>query len=89
MENLIPTAEEFFIQITGIQIQGKNNHYSEIGGISIENSKIYKFAIDFAKLHVEVALKEASENVEILQYANTSEINKDSIINAYPLNNIK
>lgn len=94
MENLIPTAEEFFIETTGIQIQGKNNYYSEIGGISIENSKIYKFAIDFAKLHVEAALKRASRkadyklNGQFGAYQKIS-INRKEILNSYPLTNIK
>lgn len=74
------------------------------------------FAIEFAKLHVEAALKEASENAyfitrdhdmynrEYLKYVdidpNDTEgdtfcyggsivINEDSILNAYPLENIK
>ena len=46
--------------------------------------------IEFAKLHVEAALKEASEEayVEVLDY-NDYEVNKQSILDAYPLENIK
>lgn len=52
-----------------------------------------ELAIKFAQLHVQAALKSASENVEIddydihKQYAPT--VNIDSILNAYPLENIK
>jgi hypothetical protein len=49
---------------------------------------IIESMIEFAKFHVQLALKEASENVEILQYSNMAKINKDSILNAYPLTNI-
>ena len=47
--------------------------------------------IAFAKYHVELALKEASENAEtsIIKYTDDYEIDKDSILNAYPLSNIK
>ena len=46
--------------------------------------------ITFAKMHVEEALKEASEEVyvEVLDY-NDYEVNKQSILDAYPLENIK
>lgn len=71
-----------------------------------------ELAISFAKLHVEAALKKASENANMLgitQHNNQApnqiedfvyvtdsngpdygyEVNKDSILNAYPLENIK
>jgi hypothetical protein len=55
---------------------------------SIES--IYNNMIEFAKLHVEAALKEASENAESYVIGGlTSEVDKDSILNAYPLTNIK
>ena len=41
--------------------------------------------ITFAKMHVEEALKEASEQVDTV----FCEIDRDSILNAYPLENIK
>lgn len=99
--NEIPIAEEFYKQITGCVINHKDIKIS---------------MIEFAKLHVEAALKEASENAyfitrdhdmynrEYLKYididSNNTEgdtfcyggsiiINEDSILNAYPLNNIK
>ena len=53
--------------------------------------------IDFAKMHVEAALKEASENAKAHlehngEWVSTnvkSRVNKDSILNSYPLENIK
>jgi hypothetical protein len=82
--NKIPTAKEFYKEITGCVINHKD----------IETT-----IIEFAKLHVQEALKEASEEAtityEIHEDKNTGieytakVINKDSILNAYPLENIK
>lgn len=81
---MIPTAEEF--------LRGKP--------FSIES--IYSNMIQFAKLHVEAALKEASETATInknkgqvtgREFGNVTDgsysINQPSILNAYPLENIK
>jgi hypothetical protein len=45
---------------------------------------------EFAKLHVEAALKQATEcaEVNVLNY-NDYEVDKKSILNSYPLENIK
>ena len=50
--------------------------------------------IDFAKLHVEAALKEASEKATVntepdYRGGEWSIVDTDSILNAYPLENIK
>lgn len=52
---------------------------------------IMEIMIEFARLHVEEALKQASENVElqIIKYTDDYEVDKSSILNAYPLENIK
>lgn len=52
---------------------------------------LQKMLIEFAKLPVEAALKKASENVIVNNYHNEGgvKINKNSILNAYPLENIK
>jgi hypothetical protein len=80
MENKTPTAEEYakYMLPNGI------DWYSEFGEMMIE----------FAKLHVEMALKEASENAELKYRINDISCNdkildKKSILNAYPLTNIK
>ena len=44
--------------------------------------------ITFAKMHVEEALKEASEQVYVSDTV-FCEIDRDSVLNAYPLENIK
>ena len=46
--------------------------------------------IEFAKLHVEAALEEANRKVIVTYYYDEGiRVNKDSILNAYPLTNIK
>jgi hypothetical protein len=46
--------------------------------------------IEFAKLHVQEALKQAAENAELESYGKFGcSINKESILNSYPLGNIK
>ena len=46
---------------------------------------------NFAKLHVQEALYVAYNNAELrnVKYSNDVEIDKDSILNAYDLDNIK
>ena len=71
----IPTAEDFFAE-----------HCVEI------DSTVAKQMIEFAKLHVEAALKEASEKAyyrDTNGFIETSSENKQSILNSYPLTNIK
>ena len=95
MEKL-PTAETFFL----------NTYFSD--SISDDDKRLWlecnrqakesvQIMIEFAKLHVEAALKEASENAETedvwegntgSEYCDTN-VNKDSILNSYPLENIK
>ena len=72
----IPTAEEF--------LRGKP--------FSIES--IYNNMIEFAKLHVQAALKAADDNadVTVIDVDMTGSIwgvDSDTILNAYPLENIK
>lgn len=76
MANL-PTAEEF------LDLQHNIIPSTEFD--------IRKVMIEFAKLHVEEALKEASEKglVEANEGGYTSFLDKDSILTAYPLTNIK
>jgi len=84
MENNIPTAEEL-----ALQMQDTLSYDDLINP--------YKFASlvskEFAKLHVEAALKKASEDAEINDYDEHKQysphINEKTILNAYPLTNIK
>jgi hypothetical protein len=78
-ENKIPTAEEFYKKITGCIINHKD---------------VKTTMIEFTKLHVAEALKEVKKNIKvyIVEYGNVKgykETVEESILNAYPLNNIK
>ena len=80
----IPTAEEFFEQWCD------NKGYVAID----ECNDISECMIEFAKLHVEAALKHASELAEISNKPKfpgdyNLVIDEDSILNSYPLENIK
>lgn len=78
----IPTAEEMF----------KANPILPEG---LERQACIAFMKTFAKLHVEAALKEASEKVEFNpgEYISDGhweqEIDRESILNSYSLDNIK
>jgi len=76
---MIPTAEEFFKEKYGINDR-----------ISTNNASL--LAIEFAKLHVEAALKEALESIPCLgsstDIASYEEVEKE-VLNAYPKELIK
>jgi hypothetical protein len=76
--NNIPTAEKFFLLAENWGFAGK---------------QVHEKMIEFAKLHVKAALKEASEKATAgHSYPwthNEPYVDKDSILNAYSLDNIK
>jgi hypothetical protein len=75
MQGKIMTAEEFL------------EHIEENGKYTFDWKE---FGILFAKYHVEQALKCASEEAESYVIGGlTSEVDKESILNTYPLKNIK
>jgi len=79
VEDKIPTAEEFLKR-------DESGVYNEID--------IIHAMIEFTKLHVEAALKAASENATVntepdYRGGEWSIVDTDSILNAYPLDNIK
>ena len=80
----IPTAEEFINENGGFLKYSSAQEFVECQSLMIE----------FAKLHVQAALKEASEGV-IVNYTDDyackgdRELDSDYILNAYPLENIK
>lgn len=80
VENGIPTAEEFFIRVVGENPDEFNGYIKEC-------------MIEFAKLHVEAALKAASEEADYItdgqEHITDVWIDKDSILKSYPLDNIK
>lgn len=88
----IPTAEEFATEFDNMRMPRGVSYQKEIGEVMIE----------FAKLHVTTALKTASEKGKIklepmgVNVDNGESIfdphyiiDEDSILNAYPLENIK
>ena len=102
----IPTAEEFlkdkFKQIYRKQPEGFTSKIPEsryldlhvTGRIDGREQNYPEMMIEFAKLHVKAALKDAYNNVEIYNKSKfPGDINyqadPDSILNAYPLTNIK
>lgn len=80
--NNIPTAEEFALQ---------DGWHKVIDHVTKTRM------VEFAKLHVQAALKVASENVKVdieiedsfFQTNVIKIVKKDSILNSYPLTNIK
>lgn len=84
MENKIPTAEEFIEETYSF--------------IPFELDQITELMQEFAKLHVQKALKRASVLAELKDIGIDDEtgvgesnivVDKQSILNAYPLDNIK
>ena len=81
----IPTAEECFNNFVDFEICPLKEYTTE----ELIND-IKKAMIEFAKLHVEAALKEASEKAEWKGHTLAAvEICDYSILDAYPLENIK
>ena len=76
---MTPTAKEFL----------KNFHRQEEHNLE---QGVQEAMIEFSKLHVEAALKAAVRNAEITtigRYTKTQLIDEDSILDSYPLTNIK
>ena len=72
MENKIVTGEEFL---------------NSKGITGIQANTISNWMVEFTKLHVEAALKEAAEIVDM--EVEKDFLTKDVILNAYTLTNIK
>jgi hypothetical protein len=87
----IPTAEEMLkVQLAGLKIDyvGFNKEVLAKSGLpGILDNLIQDVMIEFAKLHVEAALEAAGEIIE--NELEKDFLNKDSILTAYPLENIK
>jgi len=97
----LPTAEEFLTDkyscIYEKQCEGFKNlpksRFLEMqitGRINGTEQNVLEMMIEFAKLHVEAALKEASKKGKCVEYmVGEYTVKKDSILNSYPLENIK
>jgi len=71
----IPTAEEFLKECQSNPHKGWSTR---------------KAMIEFAKLHVEAALKAAYDNIEYTEVdSSVPYVVEESILNSYPLENIK
>ena len=90
---MIPTAKEF-----SEKIQYDLEYHNEGGCQGIELRSLEKYLIEFAKLHVTEALKQASEKLtmkikedvqELEMNDDWMEVDKKSILNAYNLDEIK
>ena len=80
----IPTAEEFFIKYSD------NTSLSEGYYEYLVDKDSFKGAmIEFAKLHVEAALQEGKKKAEEIMSHSWEKEYEDSILNSYPLTNIK
>ena len=93
MENkIIPTAEEWLLNHKEMSKYDVAD-YDEGGYLGVNEKALYKIMIEFAKLHVEAALKAAYEKAEINDFDEHFEyspsVDKDSILNSYPLDLIK
>lgn len=71
----IPTAEEFMLE----NLQ------------SMDQTEVEHAMIEFAKLHVQAALETASNEAttKFIAFTDDEEVDKYSILTAYPLDNIK
>lgn len=81
----IPTAEQLLSNnIDGLKDALKNDDlYYFYRGV------ICEFAKSFTEKHVTEALKQANEKVRYIRIGSNVSINESSILNAYPLDNIK
>lgn len=82
----LPTAEEFLIR------QGCQRMNCEGEDCDFFEDVQPKDLIEFAKLHVQAALKEALESIPCLGSSTdipSYEEVEDAVLNAYPLDNIK
>jgi hypothetical protein len=103
----IPTAKELYLKTLFPSLFENKRDEVELWFETSNDAKEHiKAMIDFTKLHVEQALKEASESrcikmhdkiwfaqslepgTKILDTVNIT-VDKDSILNSYPLENIK
>jgi hypothetical protein len=89
VEDKIPTAEDFLQNSLTI------SHFydDKTENMVCFSDDVQQAMIEFAKLHVEACKKEIIEKVEINDYdvhgQYSPDVDRDSILNAYPLENIK
>jgi len=80
---MIPTAEELLAN----SFDGLREVINDDDLFFFYKGVMCEFAKNLAELHVEEALKIASKNAQVTDWGYA--VSKDSILNAYPLENIK
>lgn len=81
------TAKEFLENHSDLSIYSVQE-YDEGGYIGVNELNLYNIMIEFAKLHVQAALESAAKNAEI-SCGPPCCVDTESILNAYPLDQIK
>ena len=87
----ISTVEEFLVA-QGVFYKPEISNFNLVttrDAHVFTQKNIKRAMIEFAKLHVQAALEEASENVEVNGNTPQKRIDRQSILNTYPLENIK
>jgi hypothetical protein len=94
----LPTAEEWLLNHKELSIYHVEE-YDEGGYLGVNEEALYRIMVEFAKLHCETQLKAILENAKTKteedylprqgEYVYTQVIDKDSILNAYPLDLIR
>ncbi len=87
----ILTAEEWLLNHKKLSTYDVVEH-DEGGYLGINEDKLYEIMIEFAKMHVQLALKEALESIPCLGSSTdiaTYEEVEEAVLNAYLLENIK
>lgn len=87
----MPTAKDYFLQKVFPRSFFESRDSVELDyEIDPSKQESVQIMIEFAKLHVQQALKEASEKAESYVIGGlTSSVDKESILNSYSLDNIK
>lgn len=87
----IPTAEEYYSKIMFPTLfKYKPDEIKLWFETNPDAQQSVNIMIEFAKLHVQAALEAANENLEYTdEDSSTSYVVESSILNAYPLENIK
>jgi len=94
---MIPTAEEIFSKHLESMLKRTDQSYCSIDEMKAQpewNASVQAM-IEFARLHVEAALQEANKKAT-MEYGDKIAdghyerfVDKDSILNSYPLDNVK
>lgn len=88
---MMPTAEQWLLKHKTLSVYDVAS-YDEGGYAGVEEEAVYKIMVEFAKFHCEAQAKVISEKAKIAYDVLNEDqiyIDKNSILTAYPLENIK